>query len=422
MTTVDRFNVAPDEGCKAPCRMATTANISLSGIQVIDDVSGAEDDRVLVKNQTDASENGIYVMKSTAWVRAADWNDSSDAEPAVLVPVSEGTISALIVYIASFTAPLSIGTTEVSFNSTSILQVAADVPFTPAGTIEATDTQAAVEEVSGDVTILDSAAAKLALVNTFTKTQKWAKGADIASASALTLGTDGNYFDVTGTTAITSIATVGIGAVIKLHFDAVLTLTHHATDLILPGEANITTAAGDEAEFVEYATGDWRCTNYQRGSNAPVVSGAVVQRVDATPYTTYDSTATTVPFDDTIPQITEGKQFNSVTITPRSATSKLVFRLHADQVTPNTSAYATMSLFKDGTSSALASSTTFGSGVNQSFVLTLDHTIVAGSTDEATYTLRIGPNAGSSIINGNSGGRVLGGASAVRMSVEERMP
>lgn len=100
---------------------------------------------------------------------------------------------------------------------------------------------------------------------------RWAKGADVASASALPILTDGNYFDVTGTTAITSINTSGqVGTVIKLQFDGALTLTHHATDLILPGGANITTAAGDEAEFVEYASGDWRCTNYSKASGEPV--------------------------------------------------------------------------------------------------------------------------------------------------------
>lgn len=96
----------------------------------------------------------------------------------------------------------------------------------------------------------------------YTGIQRWAKGADVASASALALGNDGNYFDITGTTAITSIGTKGIGTVVKVHFDGALTLTHHATNLILPGGANITTAAGDEAEFVEYGTGTWRCTNY----------------------------------------------------------------------------------------------------------------------------------------------------------------
>jgi hypothetical protein len=106
----------------------------------------------------------------------------------------------------------------------------------------------------------------LSTVNTYTKTQEWAKGADVVSASTLTLGDDGNYFDITGTATITAIAAKGVGTVVKLHFDAALTLTHHATDLILPGGANIVTAAGDEAEFVEYATGDWRCTNYSRAS------------------------------------------------------------------------------------------------------------------------------------------------------------
>lgn len=106
-------------------------------------------------------------------------------------------------------------------------------------------------------------------LDTNSKQVRWSKGADVASASELAIGNDGNYFDVTGTTTITSISAKAVGTVIKLHFDGALTLTHHATDLILPGAANITTAAGDEAEFVEYASGDWRCTNYQVAATAP---------------------------------------------------------------------------------------------------------------------------------------------------------
>lgn len=95
-------------------------------------------------------------------------------------------------------------------------------------------------------------------IQTYSAQVRWAKGADVASANALTLGTDGNYFDITGTTAITSIGTLGVGTWVKLHFNEALTLTHHATDLILPGGENIITAAGDEIELVEYAPGDWR--------------------------------------------------------------------------------------------------------------------------------------------------------------------
>jgi len=100
---------------------------------------------------------------------------------------------------------------------------------------------------------------------------QWSQGADVASATALAVLTDGNYFDVTGTTTITSINTTGgAGTQIKLHFDGALTLTHHATNLILPGGVNITTAAGDEAEFIEYGAGTYRCTNYVRASGKAV--------------------------------------------------------------------------------------------------------------------------------------------------------
>lgn len=103
-------------------------------------------------------------------------------------------------------------------------------------------------------------------------TLKLVKGADVASATALPLITDGNYFDVTGTTTVTSFNSVGVGTWVALHFDGALTLTHHATDLILPGAANITTAAGDEALFIEYASGDYRCVSYTKASGLAVIS------------------------------------------------------------------------------------------------------------------------------------------------------
>lgn len=109
--------------------------------------------------------------------------------------------------------------------------------------------------------------AQLSDANVFLNMQTWVKGADVASATALTLGGDGNWYDVTGTTAITSIGTLGVGTLVILHFDAALTLTHHSTDLVLGG-ANIVTAAGDIAVLYEYATGDWRLVSYRRGMSA----------------------------------------------------------------------------------------------------------------------------------------------------------
>tara|TARA_Y100001949_G_scaffold96236_1_gene81255 strand:+ start:792 stop:2120 length:1329 start_codon:yes stop_codon:yes gene_type:complete len=97
---------------------------------------------------------------------------------------------------------------------------------------------------------------------------QWSQGADVVSATALAVLTDGNYFDVTGTVTIVTINTTGgVGTQIKLHFDGALTLTNSA-DIVLPTGANILTAAGDEAEFIEYASGDYRCTSYTRASGA----------------------------------------------------------------------------------------------------------------------------------------------------------
>lgn len=131
---------------------------------------------------------------------------------------------------------------------------------------------------ASDTTLTRSAAGTLAVEGVdllsvaggqLTGTLKFDQGADISSASALTLGSDGNAFDVTGTTAITSINTVGVGTWVLLQFDGALTLTHHATNLILPGGANITTAAGDIALMYEYGSGTWRCASYMTASVAP---------------------------------------------------------------------------------------------------------------------------------------------------------
>ena len=137
---------------------------------------------------------------------------------------------------------------------------------------------------------------------------QWSKGADVASATALPVLTDGNYFDVTGTTTVTSInATGGAGTLIKLHFDAILILTHHATDLILPGGANITTAAGDEAEFVEYASGDYRCTSYTKADGRALI---------APTNNAITSTAQAFTEDQTFEAITETKTTKSASFTP----------------------------------------------------------------------------------------------------------
>ena len=96
------------------------------------------------------------------------------------------------------------------------------------------------------------------------------KGGDIASASPLVIDTDGDYFDVTGTTGFAAM-TVAVDRQFTLQFDGALIMTHHATNLDLPGEANITTVAGDVAVFQSTIANQVQCISYTRATGIPAV-------------------------------------------------------------------------------------------------------------------------------------------------------
>lgn len=80
----------PDAAYKKSVRAATTANITLSAPQTIDGISVVAGDRVLVKNQTAAAENGIYIVQAAAWTRATDADTISEIAGAT-VNVDSGT-------------------------------------------------------------------------------------------------------------------------------------------------------------------------------------------------------------------------------------------------------------------------------------------------------------------------------------------
>lgn len=99
-------------------------------------------------------------------------------------------------------------------------------------------------------------------------------GSDIASATTPDIGAAiGDFVNITGTTTITGFAPATAGFRRLLKFEGVLQLTHHATSMILPTGANITTEANDIAEFVSLGSGNWRCIRYQRADGTPLAGG-----------------------------------------------------------------------------------------------------------------------------------------------------
>jgi hypothetical protein len=103
---------------KASVRAATTANITLSNTQTIDGVALSVGDRVLVKNQSTGSQNGIYVVASSSWTRATDFDNSPDVEvsPGTFFFVEEGTTQADNGYVVSNDTAITIGTTAITFS------------------------------------------------------------------------------------------------------------------------------------------------------------------------------------------------------------------------------------------------------------------------------------------------------------------
>lgn len=97
--------------------------------------------------------------------------------------------------------------------------------------------------------------------------------ADIVSATSTAIGAmTTNFVRITGTTAITSFDSVAAGIWRFVRFSGVLTLTHNATSLILPGAANVTTAANDTMLAMSLGSGNWMVLWYQKASGVPVVN------------------------------------------------------------------------------------------------------------------------------------------------------
>lgn len=116
-TTLGLDNL-PDAWVKKAVKAATTANITLSGAQTIDGVSVVAGDRVLVKNQTTASANGIYTASATAWSRSADADTTSEIAGGT-VSVDQGTANGGKIFTNSFKTTDTLGTTAMSWSEVS---------------------------------------------------------------------------------------------------------------------------------------------------------------------------------------------------------------------------------------------------------------------------------------------------------------
>ena len=100
---------------KASVKVATTANITLSGEQTIDGVALSAGARVLVKNQSDGEDNGIYVVASGVWGRSPDADSSAKVTSGMFTFVEEGTANDNSGWVLTTNGVIVLGTTPLAF-------------------------------------------------------------------------------------------------------------------------------------------------------------------------------------------------------------------------------------------------------------------------------------------------------------------
>lgn len=150
------------------------------------------------------------------------------------------------------------------------------------------------------------------------------------------------------------------------------------------------------------------------------VVGNVVQVVNT--QTGAVATGTTIlPGDDTIPQNTEGDQYMTLAITPKSTTNKL--KIEVVILLANSAAGAsvlTAALFQDSTAGALAAMSHVASSPAYQTNIVFTHYMTAGTTSATTFKVRAGGNnAGTTTLNGHTGGRQMGGVMASSITITE---
>jgi fibronectin-binding autotransporter adhesin len=136
-----------------PVRAATTGSVSLSGAQSIDGIALVAGDRVLVKDQANARQNGIYVVAAGAWERASDANTPADLRAGSYVFVAEGAANGTKGFMLD-TDAIQVGITPLTFSPFTV-QATRTNPFTPANVLQSVAAATTTDVVLADAQSID---------------------------------------------------------------------------------------------------------------------------------------------------------------------------------------------------------------------------------------------------------------------------
>lgn len=461
---------AANGGTGRVARLATAGNVTLSGLQTIDGVVGADGDRIFVRGQTTAAQNGIYIMASGAWTRATDANTWSSFV-GMLCTITEGSARKNHVYISLVTQGGTLGTTPITFDTVPIdghvgtikiadnavtpEKIAQSAAFTVLGNntnatankqdISKADLYPQSFQVGGTVaanaltatlqptpiTFRSATAGSGAINNRMVST-----AVSLTIPSGATVGTSNGVESTLLFAAIDNAGTVELAVINTAFFNQFASEGILTTAAIAGGTAAnqwysqtartnvpyklIGTITSTQATAGTWATAPSRIQGFgiaQQGLTN--IKPGIVQYY-YTEYTTYTSSATTIPFDNTIPQITEGVEIMTLSITPTNANNRIAVQALC-QINGDSSGRPCAAIFRDSVANALAVGM---SGSNTSYIqnTSVIHDELAGGTNSRTYRVRVGESGGNIYVNGNNAGRFYGGAGKCTLVVFEYSP
>lgn len=274
---------------KDSVRAATTANITLSAPQTIDGVAVVAGDRVLVKDQSTASTNGIYVVAAGAWTRATDADASSDVTAGLFVFVTEGTVNADSGWVLTTNDAITLGTTALSFSQFSGAgQITAGTGLTKTGnTIDVVGTAG---RIVANADSIDLASGVIGTPGTYIKTTvdtygRVTSGAALAStdipslgniANTGAIGTTANLPIITGTSGVLQAGSFGTAAnTFCQGNDSRLSDTRTPTDGSVTNVKVATNAAIDFSKLASLTSGSILIGNASNVPTATAITGDI---------------------------------------------------------------------------------------------------------------------------------------------------
>lgn len=437
---------------KRSVRVATTAPITLSGLQTIDGVSLAVNDRVLVKNQTDAKTNGIYAAQTDVWLRTYDAFSTRSITSGLTVNVDEGSqadtqwslttnnpvlgVSDLLFRKVVDIGQLDILSANFSSHAANHSPNGSDpIPTAPAITITGTSFNGI--GTSNYLARSDHSHALGGDVWTNTAHPTTVAGYGISDFTAtvrnsLSIGGDLSYNSASGQFSYTTPTSDGITeGTTNLYY------AHSRARAALSASGQITYSAASGVigwtaptqSFTGDATGSGTIgssisltlansgvtagtfSNVNVNSKGLVTGGIGIANtlgqifagnVNATSFTN-----TLIPYDNTTPLSTEGTQIMSQAITPRSAGSDILISFSGMVEVSNNNRTVTFAIFRGTT--CIGSTTQQFSSANVPEWFAFSIVDSPATTSATTYTIRIGTNSNTTLYFGRGSAGTMGG-------------